>query len=71
MVGSTTFLGTVDELKLFDIPLTDQQIWDKYKATTTAPNFLSPGNDSTLINNLTPLMDWDSTLTATVIDNYC
>lgn len=64
MEGEVRFNGNIDEVKVYEIPLTNQQIWDKYIATTTAPNLLFPGNDSTLINNLTPLMDWDSTITA-------
>jgi hypothetical protein len=35
-----------------------------YKTTTTAPNLLLPLNNST-INTLTPLLDWDSLVTAT------
>jgi hypothetical protein len=67
MEGSSNFNGNIDELKVYDIPLSIQQIWDMYKATTTAPNLLSPGNDSTLINpTMTGLvLDWDSTVTAT------
>jgi hypothetical protein len=64
MEGSSNFNGNIDELKIYDIPLTDQQIWNMYKATTTAPNLLSPGNDSTLINPLSITLDWDSTVTA-------
>lgn len=66
MEGGTPFKGNIDEVKVYDIPLTDQQIWDKYKATTTAPNLLFPGNDSTLINPPFPglILDWDSTITA-------
>jgi hypothetical protein len=65
MEGSSNFNGNIDELKVYDIPLTNQQVWDIYKTTTTAPTLLFPGNDSTLINNLTPLIDWDSTIAAT------
>ena len=66
MEGSSNFNGNIDELKVYDIPLTNQQIWDKYKATTTAPNLLFPSNDSTLINPPFPglVLDWDSTVTA-------
>jgi len=67
MEGSSNFNGNIDELKVYDIPLTDQQIWDRYKATTTAPNLLFPGNDSTLINPtmIGLVLDWDSIVTAT------
>jgi hypothetical protein len=64
MEGSTNFNGNIDELKVYDIPLTDQQIWNKYKAATTSPNLIFPANNST-INTLTPVMDWDSLATAT------
>ncbi|MGQ9644681.1 MAG: LamG-like jellyroll fold domain-containing protein, partial [Ignavibacterium sp.] len=64
MQANTNFNGNIDELKVYDIPLTDQQIRDMYKATTTAPNLVFPANNST-INTLTPVMDWDSLLTAT------
>ncbi|MBK7228925.1 MAG: T9SS type A sorting domain-containing protein [Ignavibacteriales bacterium] len=46
------------------MPLTNQHVQDIYKATTTAPNLLSPGNDSTLINPISITLDWDSTVTA-------
>ncbi len=67
MEGSSNFNGNIDELKVYDIPLTEQQVWDFYKATTTAPNLLFPGNDSTLINPtmIDLVLDWDSTVTAT------
>ena len=37
MEGSSNFNGNIDELKVYDIPLTNQQVWDINKATTTAP----------------------------------
>ena len=65
--GSSNFNGNIDELKVYEIPLTNQQVWDIYRATTTAPNLLFPGNDSTLINPamIGLVLDWDSTVTAT------
>jgi hypothetical protein len=66
MEGYSNFKGNIDELKVYDLPLTDQQIWDMYKATTTAPTLLFPQDDSTLINPWSTLvLDWDSTVTAT------
>ena len=66
MEGGIPFKGNLDEIKVYEIPLTSQQIWEVYKATTTAPNLLFPGNDSTLINpDTTLVLDWDSTITAT------
>ncbi len=65
MTGSNNFDGDIDELKVYNFALTYQKIFDLYKATTTAPKLLSPGNDSTLINPyLTIILDWDSTVTA-------
>jgi hypothetical protein len=65
MEGSSNFNGNIDELKVYDIALTNQQVWDIYKTTTTAPTLLYPGNDSTLINPYpTIILDWDSTVTA-------
>lgn len=59
------FNGKIDELKIFNKSFSDEQIWDMYKATTTAPTLLYPGNDSTLINPYpTIILDWDSTVTA-------
>ena len=46
--GSSNFNGNIDELKVYEIPLTNQQVWDIYRATTTAPTLLFPGNDSTV-----------------------
>jgi len=62
--GSSNFNGNIDELKVYDIALTNQQVWDIYKTTTTAPTLLFPGNDSTLINPQSIALDWDSTVTA-------
>ena len=56
--------GKIDEVKIFNKSFSDEQIWAMYKATTTAPNLISPPNNST-INTLTPVMDWDSLVTAT------
>jgi len=64
MEGSSNFNGNIDEVKVYDISLTEQQIWDLYKATTTAPTLLSPAKDSTLINPLSITLDWDSTVIA-------
>ena len=66
MGGLQSLLGSIDELKVYEIPLTEQEIWDHYKTTTTAPDLLFPGNDSTLINPPWPdlILDWDSTVTA-------
>lgn len=63
MGGSASLLGYVDDLKIFNLALSGQEINNLYKASTTAPNLLFPGNDST-INSLTPAFDWDSTVTA-------
>ena len=63
MEGSTNFQGYLDELRVYNSALTEQEIWDLYQSTTTAPTLLFPANNST-INTLTPLMDWDSTVTA-------
>jgi hypothetical protein len=61
----TSFDGNIDELKVYNFALPDQQIWDMYKSTTTAPKLLFPGNDSTLINPYpTIILHWDSTVTA-------
>lgn len=64
MSGYSNFNGYVDEIKVYNEILSDEEIWNLYKVTTTAPTLLFPKDDSTLINNLTPLMDWDSTVTA-------
>lgn len=55
--------GKIDELKIFNKSFSDEEIWDMYKATTTAPNLIFPANNST-INTLFPVMDWDSLVTA-------
>ncbi|MFZ2863482.1 MAG: LamG-like jellyroll fold domain-containing protein [Ignavibacteriaceae bacterium] len=57
--------GKIDEVKIFNTGLTDQQIWNMYKSTTTAPNLIFPGDDSTLVNPSPAIvLDWDSTITA-------
>lgn len=65
MVGGTPFNGNIDEVKVYNFALSDQQVWDMYKATTTAPILIFPQNDSTLINVFNPVLDWDSLITAT------
>ena len=63
IASGTPFKGNIDELKVYNVALSDQEIWDMYKATTTAPTLLYPDDNST-INTLTPLFDWDSLVTA-------
>ena len=66
ITGSNNFDGNIDELKIYNLALTGQQIWEMYKATTTAPNLIYPQDDSTLINPtmIGLVLDWDSTVTA-------
>jgi hypothetical protein len=64
MAGGTPFKGNIDEVKVYNTALSDQQIWESYKATTTAPNLIAPSNNSTL-NTLMPGFYWDSLVTAT------
>jgi hypothetical protein len=63
MEGSPNFQGFLDEVRVYNVALTEQEIWDLYLSTTTAPTLLFPVNNST-INTLTPVLDWDSTVTA-------
>ncbi len=63
MAGSANFQGFLDEVRVYNAALTQQEIWDLYYSETTAPPLTYPANNST-INTLTPLMDWDSTVTA-------
>jgi len=63
MEGSTNFQGYLDEVRVYNVGLTEQEVWDSYKSTTTAPTLLFPANNST-INTLTPVIDWDSTVTS-------
>ncbi len=63
MEGSPNFQGFLDEVRVYDAALTQQQIWDLYQSTTTAPNLIAPVNNST-INTLTPVLEWDSLITA-------
>ena len=58
------FNGEIDEVKIFNRSFSDQEIWNMYKETTTSPTLLFPPDDAT-INTLTPVMDWDSLVTAT------
>jgi len=62
MGGSPSFHGNIDEVKVYNLALSEQEILDLYNATTTAPTLLYPNNNST-INTLTPLLDWDSLVT--------
>jgi hypothetical protein len=67
MEGSTNFRGNIDELRVYNFALTDDDVEQLYRATTTAPTLLSPPNGS-IVNTLTPLLDWDSTVTATTYE---
>lgn len=58
------FNGKIDEVKLFNTSFSGQEIWNMYKSTTSAPNLQSPENKS-IVNTLTPLLIWDSLVTAT------
>jgi hypothetical protein len=64
MEGSSNFNGNIDELKIFNMALSDQKILEIYKIGTTAPDLLVPENNSTL-NTLTPGFYWDSSVVAT------
>ncbi len=65
MDGTTNFKGAIDEVKVFNVILSDQEIYHLYKESTTAPNLLFPGNDSTLTNPWPDfILEWDSTVTA-------
>lgn len=63
MEGSTNFQGFLDEVRVYNAALTEQEIWDSYQSTTTAPNLIVPVNNST-INTVTPVLEWDSLITA-------
>jgi hypothetical protein len=63
MSGFSSFSGYVDEIKVYNEVLSDEEIWNLYKVTTTSPNLILPVNNST-INTLTPLLQWDSLITA-------
>ncbi|BDQ03655.1 MAG: hypothetical protein KatS3mg036_0356 [Ignavibacterium sp.] len=58
------FNGKIDEVKIFNKSFSDQVILQMYKSTTSAPNLQSPANNS-IVNTLTPLLVWDSLVTAT------
>ncbi len=58
------FNGKIDEIKIFNKSFSDQEILQMYKSTTSAPNLQSPANNS-IVNTLTPLLVWDSLVTAT------
>jgi hypothetical protein len=57
------FNGDLDDIRIYNLALSDQEIWKLYKATTTAPNLIAPSKNSTL-NTLTPGFYWDSLVTA-------
>lgn len=63
MSGFSSYNGYVDEIKVYNEVLSDEEILNLYKVTTTAPNLILPVNNST-INTLTPLLQWDSLITA-------
>lgn len=64
MEGSANFQGYLDEVRVYNAALTQQEVWDLYQSTTTAPGLLFPGNDSILVNPQALILDWDSTVTA-------
>ncbi|AFH47900.1 5'-Nucleotidase domain protein [Ignavibacterium album JCM 16511] len=58
------FNGKIDEVKIFNKSFSNQEIFQMYKSTTSAPNLQSPANNA-IVNTLTPLLVWDSLVTAT------
>lgn len=58
------FNGKIDEVKIFNKSFSDQEILQMYKSTTSSSNLQSPANNS-IVNTLTPLLVWDSLVTAT------
>jgi hypothetical protein len=64
IASGTPFKGNIDELKVFNMALSDQKILEIYKIGTTAPDLILPENNST-INTLTPGFYWDSSVVAT------
>ena len=63
MAGSSNFQGFLDEVRVYNDALTEQEVWDLYQSTTTTPNLIAPVNNST-INTLIPVLEWDSLITA-------
>jgi len=59
MAGGTPFNGKLDEIRVFNMALTDQEILNLYLNETTAPFLQHPKNQSS-VNTLTPEMQWSS-----------
>jgi len=62
MAGGTPFNGKLDEVRVFNTVLTDQEIQNLYSSETTTPTLQMPANQSS-ISTLTPSMQWNSILT--------
>jgi hypothetical protein len=62
MEGSTNFNGNIDDLRVYNIALTNQEINDLYLNETTAPVLQQPANQTTVTTSA-PIMQWNSTFT--------
>jgi hypothetical protein len=62
MSGSQSLLGKIDELRVFNIALNNQEIMNLYLTETTAPVLQQPANQTT-VTTPTPLMQWNSLFT--------
>ncbi len=62
MAGGTPLNGKLDEIRVLNILLSDEEVMDLYLMETTAPVLQQPANQST-VTTLTPLLQWSSSLT--------
>jgi hypothetical protein len=62
MAGGTPFNGKLDEIRVLNTILNDQEIRNLYLYETTAPTLQQPSDQET-VATLTPIMQWNSPFT--------
>jgi len=62
MAPTQSLMGKIDDLRILNIALNDEDILNLYLSETTAPVLQQPTNQSTA-TTLTPLFQWSSSLT--------
>jgi hypothetical protein len=62
MEATQSLMGKIDDLRVFTIALSDEDILNQYLSETTSPVLQQPANHAT-VTTLTPTMQWSSTFT--------
>ena len=59
MQATQSLMGTIDDLRILNIAMNDEEVLNLYLSETTAPVLEQPANQST-VSTLTPALQWNS-----------